>query len=157
MKDLNCCIRGKGMCGGFWLSPMGYFETLIFINVSISFGCLFWIIQTIQVNTVTYFFLLLLLLFKIGYFLYLHFKCYPLSWFPSLLETPYHIFLPPASMRCSSTHLHTHSHLPTLDSPTKSSHFDLYLRCFLFSIVWNQKQIFLPESLKILKVFKNQG
>ena len=27
----------------------------------------------------------------IGYFLYLHFKCYPLSQFPSLLETPYHI------------------------------------------------------------------
>ena len=29
--------------------------------------------------------------FFIGYFLYLYFKCFPLSWFPSLQETLYHI------------------------------------------------------------------
>jgi hypothetical protein len=37
--------------------------------------------------------------FKNGYFVYLHFKSYPLSQFPSLPETPYHILPPPASMR----------------------------------------------------------
>jgi hypothetical protein len=49
-------------------------------------------------------------------FLYLHFKCYALSQFPSFLETPYHI-LPPPSMR-GFLHSPTHSHLPILDSPT---------------------------------------
>jgi hypothetical protein len=49
-----------------------------------------------------------LLLFFIGYFLYLHFKCYPLSWFPSLPETPYPILPPPASVR-----VFTHPPIPT--------------------------------------------
>jgi hypothetical protein len=55
----------------------------------------------------------------IGYFLYLHFKCYPLSRFPSLPETSYHI-LPSPAMRVFYEGLPppTHSHLPTHDSPT---------------------------------------
>jgi hypothetical protein len=53
-----------------------------------------------------------LLFFFIGYFLYLHFKCYTLSQFPTLLETPYHILCPPASMRVF-LHPPTHSHFPT--------------------------------------------
>jgi hypothetical protein len=56
-------------------------------------------------------------LFLIGYFLYLHFKCYPLSWFPSLAETRYDILPPPASMRVV-LYPPTNSHLPTVDSPT---------------------------------------
>ena len=55
-------------------------------------------------------------LFFIWYFLYLHFKCYPLFQFPSLMETPYYILLPRAYMRVFF-HRPTHSHLPTLDSP----------------------------------------
>ena len=35
----------------------------------------------------------------IGYFLYLHFKCYSLSWSPPAPEIPYPISHPPASMR----------------------------------------------------------
>jgi hypothetical protein len=51
---------------------------------------------------------------KIGYFLYLHFKCYPLSWFPPLptLSPP----PTPASMRVF-LHPPTHSHLPALKFP----------------------------------------
>ena len=55
--------------------------------------------------------------FFIGYFLYLHFKCYPLTWFPSLLETPYHILPPPASVRVF-LHPSAHSHLSILNSLT---------------------------------------
>jgi hypothetical protein len=36
--------------------------------------------------------------FIIGYFIYLHFKCYPLSWFP-LCKPPISSPLPPVSMR----------------------------------------------------------
>jgi hypothetical protein len=50
-------------------------------------------------------------LFLITYFLYLHFKCYPLSQYPLLLETPYPILPSPASMRVF-LHPPTHSHLP---------------------------------------------
>jgi hypothetical protein len=60
-----------------------------------------------SVNTLSFF---------LGYFLYLHFECYPLSWFPSFLETPYHILSPSASMRVF-LHPPTHCYLPTLDSP----------------------------------------
>jgi hypothetical protein len=49
--------------------------------------------------------------FSIGYCLYLHFKCYPLSRFP-----PSHILSPPASKRVF-LHSPTHSHLPAWDSP----------------------------------------
>jgi hypothetical protein len=49
----------------------------------------------------------------IGYFLYLHFKCYPLSQFAHL-ETPYPILHPPASMRVFP-HPPTYSCLPTLE------------------------------------------
>jgi hypothetical protein len=55
---------------------------------------------------------LFIYLFFIGYFLYLHFKHYPLSSFPSLLEIPYHILPLPASKGCSSTHPPTTSFLP---------------------------------------------
>ena len=48
----------------------------------------------------------------IGYFLYWHFKCYPLL----PLETPYPISPPPASMRVLP-HLPTHSCLPALALP----------------------------------------
>jgi hypothetical protein len=41
-------------------------------------------------------------LFLIGYFLYLHFKCYPLSWFPPRQKKSYPILPPPASMRLLS-------------------------------------------------------
>jgi hypothetical protein len=44
-------------------------------------------------------FFLFLILFFIGYFLYFHFKCCPLSQFPSLPKTPYHILPPSALMR----------------------------------------------------------
>ena len=51
------------------------------------------------------------------YFLHLHFKCYPLSWFPHLLGTPIPSPTSSASMRVF-LHPPTHSHLPTLNSPT---------------------------------------
>ena len=54
------------------------------------FVCLFY-------NPPIYFILFrynVIIFFFIGYFLYLHFKCYPLSWFPSLSGTLYHILLP---------------------------------------------------------------
>jgi hypothetical protein len=59
-------------------------------------------------------------LFKNWIFLNLHFKCYPLSWFPSLLEIPYHILPLLLLWGCSPpTQPPTHSHLPALDySPT---------------------------------------
>jgi hypothetical protein len=41
----------------------------------------------------------ILLYIIIGYFPYLHFKCYSLSWFPLLLEAPYPIPPTPASMK----------------------------------------------------------
>jgi hypothetical protein len=50
----------------------------------------------------------------IGYFIYLHFKCYPLSWFPP--ETPYSIPPPPASMRVYP-HQPTHSCFPSITFP----------------------------------------
>ena len=53
----------------------------------------------------------------IGYFLYLHFKWYPISWNPSLPETPYHILPSSDSMRVG-LYQPTHSLLPALDSPT---------------------------------------
>jgi hypothetical protein len=53
----------------------------------------------------------------IRYFLYLHFKCYPLSQFPPSPETPYPILTPPASMRVFQ-HPPTNSYLPTLSSRT---------------------------------------
>jgi hypothetical protein len=63
----------------------------------------------------TILFFLIIIIF-IGYFLYLHFKCYPLSRSPTptpaFLETPYHILSPPASMRVF-LHPSTHSYLPT--------------------------------------------
>jgi hypothetical protein len=52
--------------------------------------------------------------FLIGYFLYVHFKCYLLS-HPHPLETPYPIPSPPASMR-------VFPHPPTLASPPWNSH-----------------------------------
>jgi hypothetical protein len=59
----------------------------------------------------------LFVLFLIGYFLYLQFECYPLSQFPSLPETPYHIFPTPVSMRVFFLSP-TYFHLTSLDSPT---------------------------------------
>jgi hypothetical protein len=53
-------------------------------------------------------------IFLIGYFLYLHFKCYPLSQFPP--GNPYPILPPPASMRMFP-YPYTHSCLPTLTFP----------------------------------------
>jgi hypothetical protein len=62
--------------------------------------------------------------FLIGYFLYLHFKCYPLSQFPSLPETPYPILPTPASMR-------VFLHPPTPTSPTSIPlHWGIY-RAFI--------------------------
>jgi hypothetical protein len=49
--------------------------------------------------------------FFLGYFIYLHFKCYPFSGFPS--GNPYPIPLPPASIRVPPIH----SHLPVLAFP----------------------------------------
>jgi hypothetical protein len=54
--------------------------------------------------------------FFIGYFLYLHFKCYSISWFPPSWK-PHIPSPPPASMRVF-LHSPTHSHLPTLNLPT---------------------------------------
>jgi hypothetical protein len=54
----------------------------------------------------------------IGNFLYLHFKCHPLSWFPFLLETPYHIVPSPASLR---VFLH-----PPTSSPSIPLHWGIY-------------------------------
>jgi hypothetical protein len=51
----------------------------------------------------------------IGYFLYLHFKCYPLSRSP-LLKPPIPCSLPPATMRVLP-HPYTHSQLPGLPLP----------------------------------------
>ena len=77
-------------------------------------------------------------LFFIGYFLYLHFKHYPLSRFPSLPETPYYIHPPPASMRVF-IQSPTNFHLSALNSPilrhlsslhrtkTLSSHWCCYI------------------------------
>ena len=54
----------------------------------------------------------------IGYFLYLHFNCYPFSQFcPLPSETSYPILPPPASMRVF-LHPPTHSYLPALNCPT---------------------------------------
>jgi hypothetical protein len=47
----------------------------------------------------------------LGYFIYLHFKCYPLSQFPPPPENPYPISPPPASMRV----------LPHLPTPTEET------------------------------------
>jgi hypothetical protein len=55
--------------------------------------------------------------FFIGYFIYLYFKCYHLSWFPlqnPLIPSPtacFHEGVPP------STNPRIHSHLPTLEFP----------------------------------------
>jgi hypothetical protein len=58
-----------------------------------------------------------LLVKKKRYFLYLHFKCYSLTWFP-LPETPYPIPPAPASMRAFLHHPPIHSYFPALDFPT---------------------------------------
>ena len=52
-----------------------------------------------------------------GYFLYLHFKFFPLSQFTPLPENLYPILPSNASMRVF-LHQPTHSHLSDLDSPT---------------------------------------
>ena len=77
-----------------------------------------------SISFITFIFLFVWFLFSpsqssffIGYFLYLHFKYYPLSQFPSLPETPYHILPPTASMR-AFLHPPILSHLPTIISPT---------------------------------------
>jgi hypothetical protein len=82
----------------------------------------------------------LFILFFIGYFLYLHFKCYPLSQFPSILETPYHILHLPAYMMVFQ-HPLTHSHLPTFDSPTLGRLSSLH-RTMLkgFAVPWGEWQ-----------------
>ena len=56
------------------------------------------------------------------------FSCFP----PSLLETPYYILPPPASMRVF-LHPPTHSHLPALDSSTKGHLSSLHRIKNLFS------------------------
>jgi hypothetical protein len=71
------------------------------------------------------------ILFLIGYFLYLHFECCPLSQFPSLPETPYPIIPPPASLGIFLL-LPTHSHLPALDSPTLGHLLNLHRMKYLF-------------------------
>jgi hypothetical protein len=53
----------------------------------------------------------------IRYFLYLHCKCYPLSWFP-LWKPPIPSILPLLLWRCSSTHPPTPASLPSLNSAT---------------------------------------
>jgi hypothetical protein len=57
-----------------------------------------------------------ILLFYLFYLIYLHFKCYPLTWFHSLLETPYPMPPPPASMRVF-LHPPTQSRLSNLKFP----------------------------------------
>jgi hypothetical protein len=64
---------------------------------------------------------LVLFCFLIGYFLYLHFKCYPLSLFPCLLETHDHILLPLFLWGCSSDHPSTPISLPSI-----SLHWGIY-------------------------------
>jgi hypothetical protein len=52
-------------------------------------------------------------IYSIGCFLYLHFKCYLLSWFPHPTpEIPYPIWSSPASMRVFPTQTPTHSLRP---------------------------------------------
>lgn len=108
MSSVSCCLLS--MSKGSFSPHKGYgelklsYEDLCQDHVFSNSLGLFWACSPL-------FFLL------IGYFLYLDFKCYPLSWFPSLLETPYPILPPPASVRVF-LHPSTHSHLPALDSPT---------------------------------------
>jgi hypothetical protein len=58
-----------------------------------------------------------LFIYLFGYFIFLHFKCYPLPCFPS--ESPIQFLLPAASIRVlpPPTHLPTYSCLPILAFP----------------------------------------
>jgi hypothetical protein len=58
---------------------------------------------------------------KIGYFLYLHLKCYPLSQFPTSQKPPIPSSLPLLQWGCSSTHSPT-----PISSPSIPLHWGIY-------------------------------
>jgi hypothetical protein len=74
------------------------------------------------------------LLFFIGYFLYLHFKCYPLSMFPPIRP----LYYPPSPLlwKCYSTHPPTPTSLPSVPIYWGIYQWELHWICRLLSAGW---------------------
>jgi hypothetical protein len=74
-----------------------FYSVFLFVCFCFLFVCWF-----VFLVLVVFYFVYCCSIFLIRYFLYLYFKCYPLSWFP-LRKTPYPLPTPPARQP-------THSH-----------------------------------------------